>query len=440
MLKSYILFLENSAPIWGFFVGIDMKKIILILLIILTFSACNNKTSSSDKIELEFWTLQLASYSDYIESLIEEYESTHPDIKIKWLDVPFKEGEKRSLAAAMSNKVPDIINLNPIFSSTLASKKALVNFNDYLTEEQKNEYLPAALEACSLGDFTFGIPWYITSSITIYNQTELKAAGIKAPPKTYTELMEQSKIIKETLGHYAFLPTLSEGDYFLKLLIKNNVPVISDSKNPKATFNTPKGLETLKSWINLYNNDYISPESIVSNHQEAVDKFQSGTTTFIVIGPNFIKNIKANSPKLFENINISPQIVGDSGRVDFSIMNFIVPIKSKHKKEAVDFTLFITNQKNQLAFSKLTPTLPSNVKALNDDFFKETSNLNIEERGRIISANQLLNGAIAMPVLQNQQELISILNFYIQKALLGKIKPQEALDVASKKWNNLLSE
>lgn len=417
-----------------------MKKILLILFLILTISACNKTTNCSNKVELEFWTLQLGTYKDYIESLIEEYESTHPDIKIKWLDVPFKEGEKRSLAAAMSNKVPDIINLNPTFSSTLASKKALVNFNDYVTEKQKKDYLPAAWEACSLGDFTFGIPWYITSSITIYNEAELKAAGIEKPPKTYTELMEQSKIIKNKLGHYGFLPTLSDGDYFLKLLVKNNVPIVSTSKDPGAIFNNTKALSTLNSWIDLYNNNYISPESIVSNHQEAVDKFQSGTTTFIIIGPNFIKNIKENSPKLFEKINISPQIVGDSGKVDFSIMNFIVPIKSKHKKEAVDFTLFITNQKNQLAFSKLTPTLPSNVKALNDDFFKESNNLNIEEKGRIISANQLLNGAVAMPVLQNQQELISILNFYVQKALLGKIKPEEALDIACKKWNDILSE
>ncbi|MGD9580517.1 MAG: ABC transporter substrate-binding protein [Vampirovibrionia bacterium] len=416
-----------------------MKKIFFICLLLFSLCACGTKETSSDKIELEFWTLQLASYKDYIEALIDEYESTHPDIKIKWLDVPFKEGEKRSLAAAMSNKVPDVINLNPIFSSTLASKKALVNFNDYVTENERNLYLPAAWQACSLGDFTFGIPWYITSSITIYNEQELKQAGYYEPPKTYSQLMEYSKALKDSTGHYAFLPTISDGDFFLKLLVKNGVPIKSKTSD-KVVLNDSRALSTLNEWINLYKNNYISPESIVSNHQEAVDKFQSGVTTFIVIGPNFIKNIKENSPKLFEKINVSPQIVGETGKVDFSVMNFIVPIKSKHKREAVEFTLFLTNYKNQLAFSKLTPTLPSNVKALNDDFFKVYDESNIEQKGRMISAKQLLDGAVAMPVFQNQQELIAILNYYVQKALLSKISSKEALDTINNKWNKILSE
>ena len=413
-------------------------KTFLAFVLILVASSCDQTSIDSNKVELEFWTLQMSNYKDYIQDLIKEYEISHPNIKIKWLDVPFKEGEKRALASALSNKVPDIINLNPSFSSTLASKKALVNFNDYLSPKQINLYLPASLQACSMGDFNFGVPWYITSSITIYNQDNLKKVGLKAAPKTYDELLKQARIIKHKLNQYAFIPTLTEGDYFLKILLKNNINIISKNKPYKALFNDNKAISLLQIWVNLYKEDIIPADSIVTNHQEAIDKFQSGVTTFIIIGPNFLKSIKDNSPELYKKINISPQVVGTSNKVDFSVMNFVIPIKSNHKKEAVDFIIFITNSKNQLAFSKMTPTLPSNLEALNDDFFKTCNDPSLENKARIISANQLKAGAESLPVLKNQQQLLEILNFYVQKAMLGNSSTKEALNNAAAKWNDLL--
>jgi putative chitobiose transport system substrate-binding protein len=417
-----------------------MKKFFLILISIIIITGCVSSKKQQGKVELEFWTLQLSSYDDYIKTMISEYEATHPDVKIKWLDVPFKEGEKRALAAALTNNVPDVVNLNPTFSSTLASKKALIDFNDYLTDDEKGRYLPAALEACTLNGFIFGIPWYMTSSVTIYNKKDLEEAGLKDPPESYEDLFEQAKIIKEKLNKYAFLPSLTEGDYFLKILVKNNVPVLSGKDNATASFNNKKAIEILTRLTSLYNNKIIPDDSIVATHQQAVDQFQSGVNTFIVIGPNFLKTIKDNAPSLYKNIDVTSQITGDSGKVDFSVMNFVVPVKSRHRKEAVEFVLFITSAEKQLQFSKLTPTLPSNLEALNDEFFTGNDSETLETKARITSASQLKRGAQPMPVLRNQQELLSILNFYVQKALLNKLTPQEALNQAAQRWSNNLKE
>ena len=45
--------------------------------------------------------------------IIRTYENNHPNIQIKWVDVPFSEGEKRTLAAVMTDNPPDLINLKP---------------------------------------------------------------------------------------------------------------------------------------------------------------------------------------------------------------------------------------------------------------------------------------------------------------------------------------
>ena len=71
--------------------------------------------------------MQLESFRPYITNIIKQYETLHPDVKIKWVDIPFSEGEKRTLASVMSNNVPDLVNLNPDFSATLDTRKALTN-------------------------------------------------------------------------------------------------------------------------------------------------------------------------------------------------------------------------------------------------------------------------------------------------------------------------
>ena len=69
-------------------------KFLLSCSLILILSACNvNKQDANVKV-IEFWTLQLESFRPYITSMISEYEKQNPNVKIKWVDIPFSEGEK----------------------------------------------------------------------------------------------------------------------------------------------------------------------------------------------------------------------------------------------------------------------------------------------------------------------------------------------------------
>ena len=81
-------------------------------------------------------------------NIIKEYESTHSNIKIKWIDVPFSEGEKRTLAAVMTDCPPDLINLNPDFSAILAQKGTLWEID----ESKLSEFTPEIVEALKYND------------------------------------------------------------------------------------------------------------------------------------------------------------------------------------------------------------------------------------------------------------------------------------------------
>jgi len=411
----------------------------LFILLALFITGCTKAPENTKYKEIEFWTLQLSDFAPYINGVIAGYEKIHPDVKIKWIDVPFSEGEKRALAAVMSNKVPDLVNMNPSFGSTLASRGVLIDLKKYVNKEDYNKYLPESWDASALGNITFGVPWYITSSITIYNADIIKKAGLNPdnPPKTYEELGKISKIIKDKTGKYAFMPNLTEDGQIIKIFNKYDIPIVNKERT-EALFNTPKAVQVLTFWTDLYNNKLIPPESLTQGHRVSLEQYQAGANAFIFTGANFLRMIKDNAPKIYNVSKVAPQITGSSGKVDFALMNLVVPTKSRYPKEAVDFALFLTNSENQLAFCKLAPILPSTLKAINSDYFKSKNTNDIIDKARFISAVQLNNALKPIPPLENQKDLFEIADYATQQALLKQKTPKQALDQAVQDWNKIL--
>lgn len=398
-------------------------------------SGCTNKQMQEEKITIEFWTLQLSDFTPYMNSMIDEYEKSHPNIKIKWIDVPFSEGEKRVLASIMSNHVPDLVNLNPSFSSILASKGTLSNISTYSEKKDFDDFLSPAINLCTQNEKIYCIPWYITSSITLYNSDLTEKAGIKKLPQKDEELYEFAKQIKSKTGKYALMPTLSEDGYMLKNLVKHNIHII-DEKTEQVSLNTTDVQNIYKIWSELYSKGFIPKESITQTHREALEKYMSGELAMLQTGANFLVMIKDNAPDIYKKTKLAPQLNLENGVVDFSMMNLIIPEKSKHKKEALEFALFLTNEKNQLEFSKLAPVLPSSKKAIDNDFFD--SNATLIEQGRKISAYQMKTGEKNIPLYPQQKEINTTIDYVSQKIILKKETPQNALDEAEEKLKNIL--
>ena len=405
-------------------------------LIFATFllSGCT-KQMQEEKITVEFWTLQLSDFTPYMNSMIDEYEKSHPNIKIKWIDVPFSEGEKRVLASIMSNHVPDLVNLNPSFSSTLASKGTLSDISAYSDKQDFDDFLHPAMNLCTQNGKTYCIPWYITSSITLYNSELTDKAGIKKLPQKDEEIYEFAKQIKNKTGKYALMPTLSEDGYMFKNLTKHNISII-DEKNKQIFLSTKEVQNIYKIWSELYSSSFIPKESITQTHREALEKYMSGELAMLQTGANFLVMIKDNAPDIYKKTKLAPQLNLENGVVDFSMMNLIIPEKSKHQKEALEFALFLTSEKNQLEFSKLAPVLPSSKKALDNNFFDSDSTL--IEQGRKISAYQMKTGKKNIPLYPQQKEINTTMDYATQKIILKKETPQNALDEAEEKLKNIL--
>lgn len=376
--------------------------------------------------EVVFWTLQMADFAPYINGVISDFETENPEIKIKWVDVPFSEGEKRTLASVLSDNPPDLVNLNPDFSATLAHKGALYE----IPAEKVSQYNNEIMESLKTDGKYYSVPWYATSAITIYNKDLISKSGISVP-KTYSQVAQTAQVVKSKTGAYIMLPNITENDTILKILNKYGTSTFEK-------INSEKAVEVLDMFKYLYSKDLIPKETVTMTLQESLEKYMSGNIALISAGANFLNMIKENAPSTYAKTDVAHQIVGELGQNDFSLMNFVIPLRAKHKDEALKFALFLTNDKNQLELAKMTNVLAVNDKTLKNDFYTKYDDNDLMAKARVLSAKQLNKITPTYRTQKNQKDINNIMNGAVQEILLDKDSTQNILNNANKSWKNLI--
>ncbi|MCU0523810.1 MAG: sugar ABC transporter substrate-binding protein [Elainella sp. Prado103] len=394
-------------------------------------------TNNAGVAEVEFWTMQLEDkFADYFKQLIAQFEQDNPDIQIRWVDVPWADMQSKILTSVSAGTAPDVVNLNPDFAAQLAGRKAWLDLDDRIPAADKEAYLPNIWQASTLDGQSFGIPWYLSTSITVYNQDLLKTAGVNQPPTTYEEWAQVARQVKQATGKYAFFTTVVPEDSaeLLQSLVQMGVNLLDDQGN--AAFNTPEGQAAFQYWVDLYQQDLLPKEVLTQGHRRAIELYQSGETAMLTTGPQFLNTIATNAPAVAEVSGVAPQITGKTGKKNVAVMNLVIPRNSDQPDAAVKFALFVTNNTNQLSFAKAANVLPSTIAALQDPYFSQVAaTAPAIDQARVISAQQMQAAEILLPNVKDIKELQKIIYDNLQAAMLKEKTVEQALTDATDAWN-----
>ena len=387
--------------------------------------------------QIEFWTMQLQpKFTNYFNQLIATFEQENPGTKVRWVDVPWADMERKILTAVSAKTAPDVVNLNPGFASQLAGRNAWLELNDKVTEAERQQYLPNIWQASTLNGKSFGLPWYLTSRIAIYNTDLFKQAGITQIPATYTDLAQVAKQIKAKTGKYAFFATLVPEDSaeVLESFVQMGVQLLDEQG--QAAFNTPQGKAAFQYWIDLYKNQLLPQEALTQGHRHAVELYQQGETALLASGPEFLEAIATNAPTIAQVSASAPQITGETGKKNVAVMDLVIPRATDQPEAALKFALFVTNNKNQLSFAKAANVLPSTTAALQDSYFKTApASASPLDKARVVSASQMQDAAVLIPAMKDIKVLQKAIYDNLQAAMLGQKTTEQAIADAAQTWN-----
>lgn len=383
---------------------------------------------------LEFWTMQLSPHlDDHLRGLIAAFEAGHPGVRIKWVDLPWAETERKLLGAIAAKAAPDVVNLNPQFSAKLAEFGALADPEAHLDAAERADYLPAAWAANRLDGRCFALPWYLSTNLTLVNRRLL---GRHAVPRSHAELLALAPALKAEHGAYAYYPAL-DGSTPLETLVAMGAPLL-DAQHCGPGFLDARRREVFEFYRRLYAQG-LTPRNVVNEgHRKAVEMFLSGQVAVISSGMQFLSYIRNSNRQVYDEIEAAPQLAAPGVKPGIAAMNLVVPRSSRQTELAFRFARFVTTPAQQLAFARRVPVLPSTPASFAAAPFSGSVGTELIDRARRLSMDHVLNGEVQVPPLRNYMKLRSNYARNLQAVMLGRSSIDAALADIGRQWPQLL--
>lgn len=277
-------------------------------------------------ISISFWNGWTGNDGDVLLDLVDEFNRENPYNITVEMDIN-SEFQAKFAAACAANEGPDLIlganNYKFLYP------EYLVDMNEMFSEEalNKEHFGQSYLEACTLDDILYVLPFQITGRYLYWNKDLFTAAGLnpEAPPTTYEEWAEYaSKITDESKNIYG--SGLAYNNIFTNLQIVQRFGGLYISEDGqgsfKANFEGNAGYEKFLVW---YKDMVDNGDNPIETDTESM--MRSGQIGITCSGGWL--NAGLNEAGINYGVGILP--VGDAGEMNpcsvsgFSITEFASP-------------------------------------------------------------------------------------------------------------------
>lgn len=389
--------------------------------------------------EVEWWTINLQkNYPTYIQGLIDSYQKQHPDVKIRWVDVPGQDITTKLLAAIAGDKVPDVVNFTSFTTGLFGN--SMTDLGELFSKDDLATYAPALLDKLKSTDGKqIAIPWYNGGAgVAIYRKSALEGTGFDPanPPKTWDDALALAQKVHDTKGGYG-----TNAMAYSYTLQSEGIKLISDDRK-KAAFATPEAAAVLEKYKKNLDSGAIAPgvlgkdaRSYAQNLSNKLIAFMpKATSTDVVLLQN-------NSPDVYEDIVVTPAVTGAPGD---QLLNgqqvFGIPNASDNKAAAAEWLKFVTNADNQLGFCKISSIYPSALKTLEDPHFTSTAGETPIDEARKVLVDTFPKIVDATLGSQNDERMRELLDEEVRTYMRGSKSADEALKAAAAAWDTELAK
>ena len=224
-------------------------------------------------------------------------------ITVEVLSLPMDQVySKVQVAASAQQAAADVLFLTEESPSFIVNPGFVKPLNDLIANDTQLDMNDIAGEDFwTLEGNIYGIPSYIQTVMMDYNSEKLAQAGYTAPPKTWDELTEMAKKLKEeNIDEYPIALGAIDWSWYLIALTKGD-PMFDEELNPVFAEPGSKGREAMALLISYFEDGLISPAMLSETTPHSV--FMSGVGTFhqAWLGANGLMN-NAESSKQAPNV------------------------------------------------------------------------------------------------------------------------------------------
>lgn len=195
-----------------------------------------------------------------------------------------------SLTTALpdSANTPDVTEIGNTQAATFTTVGAFMDVSDMYDELGGDSLLQGFVEAGSVGDAKFALPYYFGSRMVWYRK-DLYAAGGVEVPTTLAEYTAANKALKDAgiAGSYTAGQDWRSG---ISWIFANGGDIATfDGDAWTSTLSSPESIEGMKQWQELFTTTSVatSTDNDTTTYQAINDEFLPGTPAASTLAPNW---------------------------------------------------------------------------------------------------------------------------------------------------------
>ncbi|HOX31553.1 MAG TPA: sugar ABC transporter substrate-binding protein [Spirochaetales bacterium] len=324
----------------------------------------------------------------------------------------------------------DVIEFDNGWVAKFAAADWVEPLDAYAGKAYLEGILPGLRQTFTVKGKTLGVAWNNDTRFFFYNKALLAKAGIKAPPRTWAEALDQAKQLKKAgvceypVAEYwnqewalansiAFYLYSFGGNYF-------------DEKGAIA-IDKPESVAALQFMADAIRKDKIvNPSSVTLSQEAAADLFYRGSSAFFFQGPPSTYSY-ANDPSkssVVGQVEVASWLPAKSGALQATLTlpeAFAIPRASRNKQAAWKYIQYMISKEKDKERAVQIGSLP-----LFKDSYDDPALLKLYPYWTQFGEQSAT--ARALPLVEWYDELVQKTIVAVQQMLLGQKTPRAAAD------------
>ncbi|HCM3803732.1 extracellular solute-binding protein [Klebsiella variicola] len=391
---------------------------------LLAMLVISGSVSAATQINALFMTQAAYSEND-IRAMTSDFQKQHPDVKVNLEFVPYEALHDKIVAArGAGGNGYDVVLFDAIWPAEFSRFDLLQDVSSRIAADEREKIFPGAMNTVVYQGKTLGMPWILDTKYLYYNKAMLDKAGIKTPPASWQQVMDDAKVLKDKgIVKYPLVWSWSQAE----ALVCDYTTLVSGFggsfyQNGKLDFSTPASLKAVTLMKTSLDQGLSNPASREYLEEDVRKAFSNGDAAF-ALNWTYMYNM-ANDPKQSKvagDVGIVPA-PGDTpdkpGAVNGS-MGLGIAKASQHPEEAWQYIHYLTSQPVQDKYAKLS--LPVWKASYQDPAVAKG------QESLIAAADKSLNVMLSRPETADYSRLSNTLQQQLQSVLQGKATPDVAL-------------
>jgi sn-glycerol 3-phosphate transport system substrate-binding protein len=248
-----------------------------------------SETTIDRTFELEFWYALAGSSGQAVEALVEQFNTSHPNIQV----TATYQGSYAQVMGKVWNAIyaeqtmPHVAQVGggPLLGET-GSIVPITEFTDGPNGIDRSLIHDAFWGYNTTGGQIWSMPFNNSVPVLYYNRDLFVAAGLDPdkPPTTWDEVIEYGqKLTQDTddngqIDQWGY-NTHSDTHWYLSAMFMGNGAQIVNEEQTEVLYNSPEGVEMLQLWDDFVNEYQIMPPV---QHREAKGDFMAGKSGMLL--------------------------------------------------------------------------------------------------------------------------------------------------------------